>query len=198
MSVSPPTRPAYMRTISSICDGRESDVVTPSVSPAVPSAEPVSNRQVISGSCSIRQTAMPDDKNSTRYMKSIAPAERTMSEGIRRLKHSTSFLRRYTLSAARKSTATVETFIPPAVEPEQPPVSMRAISASTPASLICERSAELKPAVLAVTDWNSEWSTRSFIGSPTYSTLKKNTAGRNISIPVVTSTSFDWSLYFRK
>ena len=92
----------------------------------------------------------------------------------------------------------VEVFIPPAVEPEQPPMSMSTVISIAPDSLMTERSAVLKPAVLAVTDWKREWSMRSFMGSPEYSAKKKNTAGRRSSSPEVTRTTLVCKRYFLK
>ena len=198
ISVKPPTRPANISIIRIICDGKESEVVIPRVKPAVPSAEPVSNRQLVSGRDSIRLNAMPVERNNDIYMNSIAPAVRMISSGMRRLKHSTSFLRLNTLKAARKRTAIVDVFIPPAVEPEQPPISISTVISIAPGSLITEKSAVLKPAVLVVTDWNEECSILTFNGSSEYSAKKKNTAGSSISSPVVTSTIFVCNRYFLK
>ena len=139
-----------------MCEARESDVVMPRVSPAVPSAEPVSKRQLVSGFESIRQIAMPVDRKSVMYINSIAPAVRIVSAEIRRLKHSTSFLRRNTLRAERNNKATVDDFLHPAVEPEQPPISISTVISIALGSRITEKSAVLKPAVLVVTDWNEE------------------------------------------
>ena len=79
ISVKPPTLPANISIIRIICDGKESDVVIPTVRPAVPSAEPVSNKQLISGRDSIRLTAMPVERKSEMYINSIAPAVRIVS-----------------------------------------------------------------------------------------------------------------------
>ena len=93
ISVRPPTLPANISIIRIICEDKESEVVIPSVSPAVPSAEPVSNKQLVIGRDSIILTAMPVERKSEIYINSMAPAVWIVSVGIRRLKHSTSFFR---------------------------------------------------------------------------------------------------------
>ena len=50
----------------------------------------------------------------------------------------------------------VVVFIPPAVEPGEPPISIRMIISISPVSVSRVRSAVLNPAVLGVTDWNRE------------------------------------------
>ena len=59
MSVSAPTLPANISIISRICDEVDNAVVMPTVRPAVPRAEPVSNRQEVRGRSSIMLMAMP-------------------------------------------------------------------------------------------------------------------------------------------
>ena len=54
--------------------------------------------------------------------------------------------------ALRMRTAIVVVFIPPAVEPGEPPISIKIILRSFPESLKEAKSAVLKPAVLVVTD----------------------------------------------
>lgn len=152
ISVKPPTLPANISIIRILCEGKESDVVIPRVKPAVPSAEPVSNKQLVSGIDSIRLIVIPVERKSEMYIKSMAPAVRIVSFEIRRLKHSTSFFRLKTLNAEKNSTATVDVFIPPAVEPEQPPISISTVISIELGSRIMEKSAVLKPAVLEVTD----------------------------------------------
>ena len=134
--------------------------------------------------------------NRNRYINKTAPAFLTVLSGTRLLKHSTSFLRENTVIAPRKSTANVAVFIPPAVDPGHPPISISTIIISVPDSDICERSCELKPAVLAVTDWNAELSVRSFRPRPEYSQKKKYTAGMNISSREVVITTLLWREYF--
>ena len=64
---------------------------------------------------------------------------------------SKSFLRK-TANAAASSTASVVVFMPPAVEPGEPPTSMQTIIIAWPGSLTRPRSTVLKPAVRSVTD----------------------------------------------
>ena len=124
----------------------------PSDSPTVPIAELVSNRQVSSGRSSTLLIMTPLVKNNTRYINKTAPALRTASSDILLLKHCTSFLRLNTVIAESNRTAKVVVFIPPAVEPGEPPISIRMIIMAVPDSSIAARSVVLKPAVRVVTD----------------------------------------------
>lgn len=82
----------------------------------------------------------------------VLPALRTVSSDILLLKHCTSFLRLNTVIAERNRTAKVAVFIPPAVEPGEPPISIRMTIMAVPDSSIAARSVVLKPAVRVVTD----------------------------------------------
>ena len=77
-------------------------------------------------------------------------------------------------------------FIPPAVEPGLPPMSIRTIRVIFPASDIAASSTVLAPAVLGVTAWNKDARIRSFMGRRVNSKKKKPIAGIRISSPVVT------------
>ena len=57
--------------------------------------------------------------------------------------------------AVEHMTAKVVVFIPPAVDPGDPPISMRTTMITMPDSVSRVKSAVLNPAVLAVADWNS-------------------------------------------
>ena len=83
-------------------------------------------------------------------------------------------------------TASVVVFIPPAVEPGEPPTIIRNIKTACDTPVIAESVTVLKPAVLGVTDWKREASSRFPIGSAQKSTKKKNKAGRTIRTAVVT------------
>ena len=80
----------------------------------------------------------------------------------------------------------VVVFIPPAVDPGEPPMSIKTIMSIWPASVIFVRSAVLKPAVLGVTDWNREFNSRVPRGSSENSKKKNQAAGAAISTAVVT------------
>ena len=58
--------------------------------------------------------------------------------------------------ALAKRMAMVVVFIPPAVDPGEPPISIKIIAIVLPGSDICEKSAVLNPAVLVVMDSNKE------------------------------------------
>ena len=57
-----------------------------------------------------------------------------------------------TANADAQRTAIVVVFIPPAVEPGEPPINIRIIINSKPGSLMIVKSTVLKPAVLGVMD----------------------------------------------
>jgi len=56
----------------------------------------------------------------------------------------------------KTSTAAVVVFIPPAVEPVEPPTTIRQIIRKILPSLRAARSTVLNPAVRTVTDWNRD------------------------------------------
>lgn len=74
-------------------------------------------------------------------------------------------MRRNTAKALASNTARVVVFMPPAVEPGEPPISIKMVIRDWPVSLIAVRSAVLKPAVLGVTAWNKDSRKRLPIGS---------------------------------
>ena len=91
-------------------------------------------------------------------------------------------------------TAIVVVFIPPAVEPGEPPINIRMIIRYKPVSLIKVRFIVLKPAVLGVTDWNKDAKIRSPIGKSVNSKKKKYIAGKTIIIAVTINTTLLWVL----
>ena len=86
-----------------------------------------------------------------RYESAIAAAWLTARVGTRRRKTQVSSLLRNTAAEESTSTAKVVVFIPPAVEPGEPPISIRNISVRCAAPLISLRFTVLNPAVLGVT-----------------------------------------------
>ena len=109
--------------------------------------------------------ASPPSRNSDRYKSRMAAALRRASPSMRRPKQRGSSRLENTAAAENKSTASVVVFMPPAVEPGDPPMSMSITSTIWPTSLSAVRSMVLKPAVRGVMDWNSALSTRSPTGS---------------------------------
>ena len=126
--------------------------VIPSVSPTVPTAEAVSNRQVSIGSPSVRMITNAPKKNSTRYMSRIVDAFLTTASSIRRPKKWVCSFRQNVEIAVAERTAMVVVFIPPAVEPGLPPISMSKMMIYCPVSFMDVKSIVLNPAVLGVTD----------------------------------------------
>ena len=162
--------------------------VIPRVSPTVPTAEAVSNRQATSGRLSSRLMARPLMKNRSTYIITMAAALRTASSPIFRPKHVVSSFLRNTDSTVRTMTATVVVFRPPAVDPGDPPMSMHRIMTACPPALIPFRSTVLKPAVRSVTDWNRLGSPRRDAGRALISKKKNHKKGSRTSRAEVVST----------
>ena len=155
MSVSPPTLPKYISAINTICEGICKCGVIPRLNPTVPTADAASYRQEDRGRFSYTLIKRPPPKKSTRYIVRMVAAVLTASQSTLRPKN-------WTLSRWRKvaitlpsRTVSVVVFIPPAVEPGEPPMSIRKIITAKDELDIPGRLTVLKPAVLGVTDWNS-------------------------------------------
>ena len=84
-------------------------------------------------------------------------------------------------------TPTVVVFIPPAVDPGDPPISIRIIMINCPLWLITVKSAVLNPAVLGVTAWKKDSNIRSCIGASENSKKKKYRVGKLINKPNYTA-----------
>ena len=82
----------------------------------------------------------------------MASAFLTVSSGILLPNISPFFLRLKTDITDAVTTAKVVTFIPPAVEPEEPPISIKNIIISLPDSETLSKETVLNPAVRRVTD----------------------------------------------
>ena len=120
-------------------------------SPTVPIADAVSNKQVPTGIFSTILITAAAIAGRVRYiMKSVA-ACLTILSSILLPNSCTLFFLRNTEEAFAASTARVVVFIPPAVDPGDPPISINAIMSMVPAPDRDERDAVLKPAVLGVT-----------------------------------------------
>ena len=87
-SVTPPTLPRYIRMIRMIREAVPRPGVMPKLSPTVPTAEAVSNRQAIMGSCSRRLMRSAPVRQRLRYIIRMAAASATVSWAIRRRKSS--------------------------------------------------------------------------------------------------------------
>ena len=136
------------------------------------------------GRFSMRLMTMPPSRNSTRYISKTAMAFFTVSSAIRRPKNRPFSRLRKTATVQASSTAMVVVFMPPAVEPGLPPMSMSPMVMVWPVSLRAVRSAVLKPAVLGVTDWNADSRIRLPMGSAENSKKKKYSAGTRSKTPV--------------
>ena len=87
-------------------------------------------------------------------------------------------------------TVNVVVFIPPAVEPGEPPISINNIITAFEGSLIFEMSMVLNPAVLVVTDWNAAASKRFPVDKFFRSQVKKKTTGNKIKHAVAFKIQF--------
>lgn len=123
--VNAPTLPKYMSIIITHFEKKCKDGVIPNVRPTVPIADAVSKRHVSKGRPSLMLMAMPDRTNSKIYIVNIVDAVRTVSADIRLLNAVTSSFLRNTAIQVIIRTAKVVVFIPPAVEPDVPPISIK-------------------------------------------------------------------------
>ena len=128
--------------------------VMPNVRPTVATAEAVSYKQTDIGSCSAVAMTKAPRKNSVKYIPAMVAAFLTAEPSMRRPKNSASSLRRKVAHILASRTANVVVFMPPAVEPGEPPNSIRTTINACEVLPIAARSAVLKPAVRGVTDWN--------------------------------------------
>ena len=129
--------------------------------------------------------AQPPTRQRVTYIVKIVAAFRSVSLEILRPKKWVCSRLRKTETALDSMTAKVVVFMPPAVDPGEPPININAIMIMQPVSLIVVRSTVLNPAVLGVTDWKKELQIRSFSGASENSKKKKYAAGIRIKSAVV-------------
>ena len=158
-------------------------VVIPRLRPTVPSADAVSNRQLRSGRVSTLLMISPPAKNSAKYIIIRATAFRTVSSLTRRPKHVTCSRLWKIDRAVSSRMAPVVVFIPPAVDPGDPPISIHRIISAWLSPLTPFSSIVLNPAVRSVTDWNRDGRIRLSIGSCSISVSKNQTKGIRIIAP---------------
>ena len=79
--------------------------------------------------------------------------------------------------------------MPPAVDPGDPPISIKTISSMLPVPDREDKEAVLKPAVLGVIVRNRERKTRSLTDPEVYSNKNKRSIGMMIRTPVVARTT---------
>ena len=137
--------------IANLSECVDTIIVIPNERPTVPIAEAASNRHFSKGKSSTMLMIMPPVQKRVMYKSRMDEAFfTTFCSSLLPKKCEYSFLRK-TDKALANITATVVVFIPPAVEPGDPPIIINAIIIACPASLMLVRSAVLKPAVLGVT-----------------------------------------------
>ena len=128
-------------------------------------ADAVSNIHERIGRSSIQLMTTLPSKNRVRYIKNIVEAFFIESEGMLRPNIFALFFFLNAENAVANSTAMVVVFIPPAVEPGEPPIIINIIKMVIPASDISIKFAVLNPAVRGVTDWKNESKIRSTVGA---------------------------------
>lgn len=147
-----PTRPKIISKVNTISERELSSGVIPKERPTVAIAEAVSNKVVRMGRDSTELMSRAEKMVSPRYSINTQEAVRRVSSSTRRPKHSMDFFLRKVAPMLKRRTASVVVFIPPAVEPVDPPTSIRQIIKSRLVSRRDGRSTVLKPAVLGLTD----------------------------------------------
>ena len=134
-----------------------------------------------------------------RLMTVIDSARNSEPVSTRRFITTTSLLPRATRKAAIINSPKVTVLMPPAVEPEEPPMNIRSIDAALLIPVIAPRSMVLKPAVRKVTDWKKPHSSFSGTGiGPSVSGLFHSAAAitavpSTTSRPVISSTSREYT-----
>ena len=126
-------------------------------------------------------------------MISMVDARDTVSAEMRRLKKCGFSVRRKTAITLANRTAIVVVFIPPAVEPGEPPINIKIVIIDCPVSLMEVRSAVLNPAVLGVTAWKKDSSTLSPTGASAIQKRKSTESGGKSKFP--SPTKLLWSAY---
>ena len=134
----------------------------PRDNPTVPIAEAVSNMQRAYGMPSAMLIMKAPVIVRKRYMRSSVAALFMVCSSILLPKICGLLLRRITAIEFATNTASVVVFMPPAVDPGDPPINISIIVTACPALDIAFKSAVLNPAVRGVTAWNTERQNLSF------------------------------------
>ena len=148
-----PTLPQYIRNIITIRDAVMSSRVIPVVIPTVPIADETSKiiSEMLSSGWSAQIRTMPI-RASVRFVNATELALWIASFSRRLPKIPLDCLRVIPLKVEIAITARVVVFIPPAVEPGEPPINIRITVSILLAGERAAVSVVLKPAVLAVTE----------------------------------------------
>jgi hypothetical protein len=152
ISVSPPTLPKNIKSIRIHLEIIPNVGVMPRVKPTVPIAEAVSKAQVLKGIPSIVLIITAPLKNRIIYIIIIVAAFLITFKSTLLPNILVSLFLRKVDSIVTNKTATVVVFIPPAVEPGEPPISIIKMLIAFPAPVILVISAVLNPAVRKVMD----------------------------------------------
>ena len=195
--VSMPTRPKYIKAMISIWAGIPITGVMPVVRPTVARADTASYRASVklTGTGAVAVIKNPPKKARPVIIKKIVVASMAFAWGMVRLKICTVLLPRALLQINSTSTTKVTVFKPPAVEPEEPPMSITTIESALVASVNLPWSMAAKPAVRNVTTWKNAFNIfcHTGIGPKVlglfHSNSKVKPAPRKMITPVAISTS---------
>jgi hypothetical protein len=155
--VTVPTRPTNIEIIKIIFPVGLIEEVIPVLNPTVQKALTSSKRRranpnwasVILSAATLKKIKLMENKKTEK-------ARRSNSKGTVVLNSSTLFSPRMVDNADKKTRAKVLVLMPPAVEPELPPMNMRKRKNSKVGSAMAPKSKVLNPAVRAVADWKKE------------------------------------------
>ena len=150
--VTDPTRPQIIKNAKSSLVNILTPGVNPKEQPTVAIADTVSNNAVIIGIPSTAETTTADTVVPKMYIMNTQDAVLVIFSSIRRPNASTFFFLKNTVKMLRHKIQNVVVFIPPAVDPVDPPMYIRQIITNLPGSDMALKSTVLNPAVLAVTD----------------------------------------------
>ena len=131
-NVRPPTRPKNINNINISFDTTCNCGVMPSDNPTVPIAEAVSYKHGSNSSPSILQIITDPKRNNETYIIKMATELFTASlSTLRRNNSVSSFFLNSEMTVAN-NIAKVDVFIPPAVDPDEPPTNIKIIIVSKP------------------------------------------------------------------
>ena len=194
---SPPTRPIYISRINTIWDALERAGVIPVVRPTVPRAEAVSKPALRKGTESAMEMTIAPHSHSISISKKRVTASMARRAGRVRTRKVIRSRPRRLVKSTINSAHTVTVFMPPAVEPEEPPMSIKIQLIAMELSCIAPWSMTLNPAVRRVADWKKALSHCSHgfmppkVSGLAPSSRKKNTVPPSSKKAVMPSTSLE-------
>ena len=159
-----PTRPKYIYRMMRYWAGTLSRRVVSAVRPTVARAEMASNRALVKPTGEVAQMNTAPNMARMSMAMAMVMASSTWLAGMVRRKAQTVDRPRSRAQIKSTSTTKVTVFSPPAVDPEEPPMSMIIMDTALPPSVSFPWSTAAKPAVRKVTDWKRPFSSFSHTG----------------------------------